>query len=105
MDLSTGKRIDETREAIIAAASVPDRHGPDLPGARAVKQIEDLTADLLVENIEHQARQGVDYMTIHAGVRLEHLPLCQHRVTGIVSRGGGILARWMVAPHAREPAV
>jgi phosphomethylpyrimidine synthase len=58
---------------------------------------------VLVENIAHQAAQGVDYMTIHAGVRLEHLPLCQHRVTGIVSRGGGILARWMVAHMAENP--
>jgi phosphomethylpyrimidine synthase len=101
MDLSTGKRIDETREAIIAAASVPIGTVPIYQTVERVKRIEDLTADLLIENIEHQARQGVDYMTIHAGVRLEHLPLCQHRVTGIVSRGGGILARWMVH-HMRE---
>lgn len=101
MDLSTGKRIDETREAIIAAATVPIGTVPIYQALERVKQIEDLTAGLLLENIEHQARQGVDYMTIHAGVRLEHLPLCQHRVTGIVSRGGGVLARWMVA-HMRE---
>jgi phosphomethylpyrimidine synthase len=101
MDLSTGKRIDETREAIIAAASVPIGTVPIYQALERVKGIEDLTAELLLENIEHQARQGVDYMTIHAGVRLEHLPLCQHRVTGIVSRGGGILARWMVH-HMRE---
>jgi phosphomethylpyrimidine synthase len=101
MDLSTGKRIDETREAIIRAASVPIGTVPIYQALERVKRIEDLTAELLVENIEHQARQGVDYMTIHAGVRLEHLPLCQHRVTGIVSRGGGILARWMVH-HTRE---
>ncbi|MHB8492281.1 MAG: phosphomethylpyrimidine synthase ThiC [Solirubrobacteraceae bacterium] len=101
MDLSTGKRIDETREAIIAAATVPIGTVPIYQALERVKQIEDLTAELLLENIEHQARQGVDYMTIHAGVLLEHLPLCQHRVTGIVSRGGGILARWMVH-HMRE---
>jgi phosphomethylpyrimidine synthase len=101
MDLSTGKRIDETREAIIAKATVPIGTVPIYQALERVKRIEDLTAELLVENIEHQARQGVDYMTIHAGVRLEHLPLCQHRVTGIVSRGGGILARWMVH-HMRE---
>jgi len=101
MDLSTGKRIDATREAIIAAATVPIGTVPIYQAVERVKKIEDLTADLLIENIEHQARQGVDYMTIHAGVRLEHLPLCQHRVTGIVSRGGGILARWMVH-HMRE---
>ena len=103
MDLSTGKRIDETRAAIIAAATVPIGTVPIYQALEKVKQIEDLTGDVLVENIEHQARQGVDYMTIHAGVRLEHLPLCQHRVTGIVSRGGGILARWMIAHMAENP--
>jgi phosphomethylpyrimidine synthase len=103
MDLSTGKLIDETREAIIAAATVPIGTVPIYQAIEQVKQIEDLTADLLLEVIEHQARQGVDYMTIHAGVRLEHLPLCQHRVTGIVSRGGGVLARWMVHHLAENP--
>ncbi|MGI8659941.1 MAG: phosphomethylpyrimidine synthase ThiC [Thermoleophilaceae bacterium] len=101
MDLSTGKRIDETRAAIIAAATTPIGTVPIYQAVESVKAIEDLTGDLLVENIAHQARQGVDYMTIHAGVRLEHLPLCQHRTTGIVSRGGGLLARWMVH-HKRE---
>ncbi len=103
MDLSTGKRIDETRAAIIAAATVPIGTVPIYQALEKVKQIEDLTAELLLENIEHQAKQGVDYMTIHAGVRLEHLPLCQHRVTGIVSRGGGVLARWMVHHMAENP--
>jgi phosphomethylpyrimidine synthase len=103
MDLSTGKRIDETREAIIAAANVPIGTVPIYQAVEAVKHPEDLTGDLLVKNIEHQAQQGVDYMTIHAGVRLEHLPLCQHRTTGIVSRGGGLLARWMVSHKAENP--
>ena len=103
MDLSTGKRIDETREAIIDAASVPIGTVPIYQALESVSSIEDLSGDVLVENIAHQAAQGVDYMTIHAGVRLEHLPLCQHRVTGIVSRGGGILARWMVAHMAENP--
>jgi phosphomethylpyrimidine synthase len=101
MDLSTGKRIDETREAIIAQATVPIGTVPIYQALEHVRRIEDLTGDLLLEVIGHQARQGVDYMTIHAGVRLTHLPLCQHRVTGIVSRGGGILARWMIH-HMRE---
>jgi phosphomethylpyrimidine synthase len=101
MDLSTGKRIDETRAAILAAATVPIGTVPIYQALERVKRIEDLTPELLLDTIEHQARQGVDYMTIHAGVRLEHLPLCQHRTTGIVSRGGGILARWMVH-HKRE---
>jgi phosphomethylpyrimidine synthase len=103
MDLSTGKRIDETREAIIAAATVPIGTVPIYQAVERVTRIEDLTAELLLEVIEHQARQGVDYMTIHAGVRLEHLPLCRHRVTGIVSRGGGVLARWMVHHMAENP--
>ena len=101
MDLSTGKRIDETREAILARATVPIGTVPIYQAAERVKRPEELTGELLLDTIEHQARQGVDYMTIHAGVRLEHLPHCRHRVTGIVSRGGGLLARWMVH-HRRE---
>jgi phosphomethylpyrimidine synthase len=101
MDLSTGKRIDETREAIIAAAEVPIGTVPIYQALERVARIEDLSVEVLLETISHQARQGVDYMTIHAGLRLAHLPLCRHRVTGIVSRGGGILARWMIH-HERE---
>jgi phosphomethylpyrimidine synthase len=101
MDLSTGKRIDATREAIVAAASVPIGTVPIYQALERVDRIEDLSAEVLLEVIEHQARQGVDYMTIHAGVLLAHLPLTRRRVTGIVSRGGGILARWMVE-HERE---
>ena len=103
MDLSTGKRIDETREAILEAATVPIGTVPIYQAIERAKSPEDLTGELLLEVIEHQARQGVDYMTIHAGVRLEHLPLCQHRVTGIVSRGGGLLARWMVHHKSENP--
>ena len=101
MDLSTGRRIDETRAAILAAASVPIGTVPIYEAMEGLRHAEELTIERLLEVIEHQAYQGVDYMTIHAGVRLEHLPLCQHRVTGIVSRGGGLLARWMVH-HKRE---
>ena len=103
MDLSTGKRIDETRQAILDVATVPIGTVPIYQALERVKAVEDLTAELLLDNIEHQARQGVDYMTIHAGVRLEHLPLCQHRTTGIVSRGGGLLARWMVHHRQENP--
>jgi phosphomethylpyrimidine synthase len=103
MDLSTGKRIEPTRRAILAAATVPIGTVPIYEALERVKRPEDLTAELLLEVIEEQARQGVDYMTIHAGVRLEHLPLCQHRVTGIVSRGGGLLARWMVHHRQENP--
>ena len=101
MDLSTGKRIDETRAAILEQATTPIGTVPIYQALERAGRPERLTAELLLEVIAHQARQGVDYMTIHAGVRLEHLPLCAHRVTGIVSRGGGLLARWMVH-HKRE---
>jgi phosphomethylpyrimidine synthase len=103
MDLSTGKRIDATRAAILAEATTPIGTVPIYEALERVKAPEELTAELLLEVIEHQARQGVDYMTIHAGVRLEHLPLCRHRVTGIVSRGGGLLARWMVHHKQENP--
>jgi phosphomethylpyrimidine synthase len=82
---------------------VPIGTVPIYEALERVKHPEDLTAELLLEVIDEQARQGVDYMTIHAGVLLEHLPLCQHRVTGIVSRGGGLLARWMVHHEAENP--
>jgi phosphomethylpyrimidine synthase len=103
MDLSTGKRIIETRQAILDAATVPIGTVPIYEAMDGLKHAEDLTAERLLEVIDAQARQGVDYMTIHAGVRLEHLPLCQHRVTGIVSRGGGLLARWMVHHRQENP--
>jgi phosphomethylpyrimidine synthase len=101
MDLSTGKHIEETRAAILTASSVPIGTVPIYEAMDGIRDAEDLTIERLLEVIERQARQGVDYMTIHAGVRLEHLPLCRHRVTGIVSRGGGLLARWMIH-HRRE---
>jgi phosphomethylpyrimidine synthase len=103
MDLSTGKRIIETRQAILDVATVPIGTVPIYEAMDSLKHAEDLTTERLLEVIDAQARQGVDYMTIHAGVRLEHLPLCQHRVTGIVSRGGGLLARWMVHHRQENP--
>ena len=103
MDLSTGKRIDETREAIVAAATVPIGTVPIYQALERVDRIEDLSAEVLLATIDHQARQGVDYMTIHAGVLLAHLPLTRRRVTGIVSRGGGILSRWMVENERENP--
>jgi phosphomethylpyrimidine synthase len=103
MDLSTGKRIEETRKAVIAAATVPIGTVPIYEAVEEVRRPEELSAGGLLDVIERQARQGVDYMTIHAGARLEHLPLCRHRVTGIVSRGGGLLARWMVEHEEENP--
>ncbi|MBI4342522.1 MAG: phosphomethylpyrimidine synthase ThiC, partial [Candidatus Omnitrophica bacterium] len=101
MDLSTGKDLDATREAIIARSTVPVGTVPIYQAALQVEDPADLTPELLLETIEHQARQGVDYMTIHAGVLLEHVPLVYGRVTGIVSRGGSLLAVWM-ARHRRQ---
>lgn len=103
MDLSTGKRIQETRQAIIESSSVPIGTVPIYEAVESVKKPEDLTKEILLDVVRRQAEQGVDYMTIHAGLLLEHLPLCQHRVTGIVSRGGGLLARWMVEHRAENP--
>ncbi|MBI3780102.1 MAG: phosphomethylpyrimidine synthase ThiC [candidate division NC10 bacterium] len=103
MDLSTGGSIDEIRQAIIAASPVPVGTVPIYQAVTAVKQVEDLTADDMIDMIEHQAKQGVDYMTIHAGVLLEHLPLVQHRITGIVSRGGAVMAQWMLAHRKQNP--
>jgi phosphomethylpyrimidine synthase len=102
MDLSTGRQIDETRVAILEASTVPIGTVPIYQSVADV-DIEDLDPDVLLEMIEHQARQGVDYMTVHCGVLIEHLPLIRSRVTGIVSRGGGLLARWMVHHRAQNP--
>ncbi len=103
MDLSTGGNINAIREAIIQASPVPIGTVPIYQAITNVQKVEDLTAQILLDNIEHQAKQGVDYMTIHAGILLEHLPLVQHRITGIVSRGGGLLAKWMVDNKQQNP--
>lgn len=102
MDLSTGRMIDETRLAILAASTVPIGTVP-IYQAVADQEIEQLEPADLLSMIEHQALQGVDYMTVHCGVLLEHLPLIRNRVTGIVSRGGGLLARWMVHHRQQNP--
>ena len=102
MDLSTGRLIDETRIAILNASTVPIGTVP-IYQAVADQEIEELDPADLLEMIEHQARQGVDYMTVHSGVLLEHLPLVRNRLTGIVSRGGGLLARWMVHHRKQNP--
>jgi phosphomethylpyrimidine synthase len=102
MDLSTGGDIPEIREAIIQASPVPVGTVPIYEAVSRVRRVEDLTADLMLEVIEEQARQGVDYMTIHAGVLVQHIPLTTRRITGIVSRGGSILAEWMVKNHRQN---
>jgi len=95
MDLSTGGDIPSIRRAIIEASPVPVGTVPIYEAVTRVRRVEDLTIGLLLEVIEEQAEQGVDYMTIHAGVLREFLPMTSHRITGIVSRGGALLGQWM----------
>ena len=103
MDLSTGKDLDATREAIIAHSRVPVGTVPIYQAMLGMEDPAGLTALGLLETIERQARQGVDYMTIHAGILLEHVPLAAGRITGIVSRGGSLLAVWMARHHEQNP--
>ena len=95
MDLSTGGDIPAIRKAIIADSPIPIGTVPIYEALSRVRRVEDLTGDIMLEVIEEQAEQGVDYMTIHAGVLVQYVPLTAKRVTGIVSRGGSILAEWM----------
>lgn len=96
MDLSTGGDIHQIREAILRNSSVPVGTVPIYEAVARVSHVRDLTPSLMLEVIEEQAEQGVDYMTIHAGVLRGHIPLTSKRITGIVSRGGAILAQWTV---------
>jgi phosphomethylpyrimidine synthase len=100
MDLSTGGNLSECRQAIIDHATIPIGTVP-IYSMIVGRHIEDLSYDVILEEIERQARQGVDYFTIHAGVLREHLSLVSRRVTGIVSRGGSLLAKWMLH-HGRQ---
>ncbi len=100
MDLSTGKHIHETREWILRNSPVPIGTVPIYQALEKVNgKAEDLTWEIFRDTLIEQAEQGVDYFTIHAGVRLQHVPLTANRVTGIVSRGGSILAKWCLAHH------
>ena len=104
MDLSTGRDINRIRESIIAASPVPIGTVPiyqmleELGG-----NIEDMKPQHFLDMVEHQAKQGVDYMTVHCGIKLEHLHLSMQRVTGIVSRGGSLIAKWMMAHRKQNP--
>ena len=104
MDLSTGKDIDTIRRSIIDASPVPIGTVPiyqmleELGG-----EIEEMRAQHFLDMVEHQAKQGVDYMTIHCGLLLEHLHMTTERVTGIVSRGGSLIAKWMMAHRKQNP--
>ena len=100
MDLSTGKNIFETREAIIRNSPVPIGTVPIYEALEKVKgKAENLTYEIFKEVIISQAEQGVDYFTIHAGLRLSYIPTTTNRLTGIVSRGGSIIAKWCLAHH------
>jgi len=100
MDLSTGKNIHETREWIIRNSPVPIGTVPIYQALEKVNgKAEDLTWDIFRDTLIEQAEQGVDYFTIHAGVLLRHVPLTAKRLTGIVSRGGSIMAKWCLAHH------
>ena len=102
MDLSTGGDIPAIRKAIIAHSPVPIGTVPIYEALSRVRRVEDLSKQVMLEVIEEQAEQGVDYMTIHAGVLVQYIPLTTKRVTGIVSRGGAILAEWMVKNHKQN---
>jgi phosphomethylpyrimidine synthase len=102
MDLSTGGDIPEIRKAIIRESPVPIGTVPIYEALSRVRRVEDLNINVMLEVIEEQAQQGVDYMTIHAGVLVQYVPLAKNRITGIVSRGGAILAEWMVKNHRQN---
>lgn len=100
MDLSTGKNIHETREWIIRNSPVPIGTVPIYQALEKVDgKAEELTWEIFRDTLIEQAEQGVDYFTIHAGIRLAHIPLTAQRLTGIVSRGGSIMAKWCLAHH------
>jgi phosphomethylpyrimidine synthase len=102
MDLSTGGDIDACRDAIVRNSRVPIGTVP-IYSMIIGRKIEDLTEEIILDSLRHQARQGVDYFTIHAGVLREHLPYVKARLIGIVSRGGSLLAKWMIVHGKQNP--
>ena len=102
MDLSTGGNLNECREALIQSSTVPIGTVP-IYSMIIGRKIEDLTEDDILRMVEHQAKQGVDYFTIHAGVQFAHLKFVQNRLIGIVSRGGSLLAKWMITHNKENP--
>jgi phosphomethylpyrimidine synthase len=102
MDLSTGGDLDACREAIVRAATVPVGTVP-IYSMIVGRRLEDLDEGVILRTLEHQARQGVDYFTLHAGVLREHLPWIEKRLIGIVSRGGSLLAKWMLDSGRQNP--
>jgi phosphomethylpyrimidine synthase len=102
MDLSTGGDLNATRDAIVRASTVPIGTVP-IYSMIIGRKIEDLTLQIILDSLKHQAAQGVDYFTIHAGVLREHLPFIRRRLIGIVSRGGSLLAKWMLTHGKQNP--
>lgn len=102
MDLSTGGEIPEIRDTILRHSPVPIGTVPLYEALARVKRVEDLNIDVYLEVIEEQAQQGVDYFTVHAGLLVQYIPMVARRITGIVSRGGAILAQWMTHHHKQN---
>ncbi|MGF1465092.1 MAG: phosphomethylpyrimidine synthase ThiC [Sandaracinaceae bacterium] len=102
MDLSTGGDLDATREAIVQHSRVPIGTVP-IYSMIVGRSLEALDLDVILATLRHQAAQGVDYFTVHAGILREHLPLVRNRLIGIVSRGGSLLAKWMIHQDAQNP--
>jgi phosphomethylpyrimidine synthase len=102
MDLSTGGDLDACRDAILRNSTVPIGTVP-IYSMIIGRKIEELSLELIMDTLERQAKQGVDYFTIHAGVLREHLPLVRRRLIGIVSRGGSLLAKWMLVHNKQNP--
>ena len=101
MDLSSGGEIEIIRRAMLEKCPAPFGTVPIYEAVTGIEDLDALTGDLLIDTIRNHARQGVDFVTIHSGLLREHVPLTRNRVTGIVSRGGSILAQWMTY-HGRE---
>jgi phosphomethylpyrimidine synthase len=102
MDLSTGGDIPAIRHELLRHSPIPMGTVPIYEALSRVKRVEDLNIDLYLEVIEEQAQQGVDYFTIHAGVLVQYIPMVAKRITGIVSRGGAIMAQWMTHHHKQN---
>jgi len=103
MDLSIGPEIDAIRQRIIDAVAVPVGTVPIYQIAQGLDDIADMKPQDFLDIVEHQARQGVDFMTVHCALLREHLPLVENRLTGIVSRGGSLLAKWIAAHNEENP--
>jgi phosphomethylpyrimidine synthase len=102
MDLSTGGDLDACRDAIVGASTVPVGTVP-IYSMIVGRSLDDLDENVILRTLEHQAKQGVDYFTLHAGILREHLPLVRKRLIGIVSRGGSLLAKWMLDKGRQNP--